>query len=123
MLLVSWGPFFCLLFGLFVPGLLPGLGAPVAAVLLPSAPVLPSPAGAFSWSGGCGFLRPSRRSLSGWVAVLVWLPGGGLSARGAWLGASSSASALARVLPPVCGGVVVRRCGRGWAVSVPVVVG
>lgn len=59
-----------------------------------------------------GFVRPSRRSLSGWVFVVSF-------AR--FPAARACARQFARWLPRRCGGVVVRRGVAGWLVSLPVV--
>jgi hypothetical protein len=111
----------------------------VAPVLLSAGPSLPSPA-ATRASAAARFLRPSRHSPSGWVAVLapaappaprVWLRPSGLclplaavppAARQPLAGAAARAaiaacaSRWAAALPPTCRGVVV----RGGLVSVPV---
>jgi len=66
------------------------------------------------WSGaaGAGWLRPSSRSLSGWVACVPFVSVG---AAGAF-----AAAFAAGVLPAACGGVRVRRVGSAFVASVPV---
>lgn len=56
-------------------------------------------------------VRRSRVSLSGAVAVLSF---------GSWSAAHVFAASWAMALPGVCRGVLVRRAGSSWAVSVPV---
>lgn len=56
-------------------------------------------------------VRRSRVSLSGVVAVLSF---------GSFSAARVCAASWSMLLPAACGGVVVRRSGSAWAVSVPV---
>lgn len=76
--------------------------------------MLPSVSSLLSSVGGCGFIRPSRRSLSGFVFVALFRSAPA---------AHCFALLWARALPVVCRGVVVRRVAGGFAVSVPVAVG
>jgi hypothetical protein len=56
-------------------------------------------------------VRRSRVSLSGVVAVLSFR---------SFSAAQVCAASWAMLLPAACGGVVMRRSGSAWAVSVPV---
>lgn len=66
-----------------------------------------------TFAGAQVFVRPSRRSISGHVAVLLFSSG---------QKAQRCARLLSTVLPALCGGCVVKRRGASWAVSLPVVV-
>ena len=82
------------------------------ARFVPSASVVRSLA--VARSGSSAALRPSVRSVSGWVCVALFPSAAGAVAFGAF---------FSRVLPVSCGGVRLRRAFRGfWSVSVPVVV-
>ncbi len=82
------------------------------SALLPSLPSLSSVSrSACAW-GASGFgCRSSARALGGFVAVVGFVCGAS---------ASAFAASWAPVLPSVCRGCVVRRAGRLWLVSVPV---
>jgi hypothetical protein len=83
------------------------LAAPSAAVPVPAAVLAGLPAGVSA------SLRPSSRSLSGWVLVVS----------GPFPAVRAVAAAWAGRLPRVCRGVVVRPAGAGLvAASVPVAV-
>lgn len=66
-----------------------------------------------TYAGGQVFIRPSKRSVSGYVAVVQFS-----NARRA----QRLARLFSSMLPALCGGCKVRRSGRFWAVSLPVVV-
>ncbi len=76
--------------------------------------MLPTVPSLLSSVGGRGFVRPSCRSLSGFVFVALFRSP---------CAARCFALLWARALPRVCRGCVVRRAAGGWAVSVPVAVG
>jgi hypothetical protein len=62
--------------------------------------------------GGRGVVRSSSRSFSGFVFVACFR---------SFVAARTFAACVLPALPPCARGVVVRRSGAGWSVSVPVV--
>lgn len=83
-------------------GVLVSVVGPSVPSLRSLLPLVPPPGASLS------LVRPSSRALSGWVAVFS-------------CSSLAAARGLLWLVPPVCGGLVVRRAGAaGFLASVPV---